>query len=306
MMDARGIARLGVLAMGLGIGAVVASSPGIASADSSTDWLSDVFGASAVPVFSIPDLNLAVSVDGYSLLQDGTASATSGTGDFAVAFGYGADASALGGFGDVAVASGNNAAAFAGGASGDTFDTAVDIGNNARVDPDAPILPAGYVDGAYAGDGVGSSDTAIAIGYRDFDVAGVGSHDSAPLFADSSVVDAGGSLTDPTLAGNHDLATVFDFLPGSYSEYGSFANAGSSDTASGNSDFAAAIFSPGDGANVEGVDDMYSIVSPLTTDPITGTAAATGSDFLANLLPGLGEGTASSGGNLLADLLSLF
>ena len=56
----------------------------------------------------------------------------------------------------------------------------------------------------------------------------------------------------------------------------------------------------------EGVDDAYSIVAPFATDPITGTAAATGGDSLANLLPGLGEGTASSGGNLLADLLSLF
>ncbi|MGA8328786.1 MAG: hypothetical protein WB777_05770, partial [Mycobacterium sp.] len=66
MMNARGIARLGVLAVGLGIGTAVASTPGIASADSSTDWLSNVSGAAAVPVIPTPDLNLAISVDGYS------------------------------------------------------------------------------------------------------------------------------------------------------------------------------------------------------------------------------------------------
>jgi hypothetical protein len=39
MVNARGIACVGMLAVGLGIGAAVASMPAIASADSS-DWLS--------------------------------------------------------------------------------------------------------------------------------------------------------------------------------------------------------------------------------------------------------------------------
>ena len=299
MKDARGIARLGVLAVGLGIGAAVASLPWIASADSSTDWLSDLFGASAVPIFSTSDLNLAISVDGYSLLQDGTATATSGTGDFAIASGDGADASAFGGFGDVAEASGTDAVAAAGGASGDTFDTAVDIGHNANGSPDAPFVPGDYVLGAYAGDGVGSSDTAIALGNNDFDVAGIGSHDSASVLASDSFVNAGGDLTNASLTGNQDVATVLDLLPGS------FAEAGASDTAPGNSDVAAAFFSPGEGTDVLGVNDTFSILSPLAIDPVTGTAAAT-SGFLTDLLPGLSEGTASSGGNLLADLLSLF
>jgi hypothetical protein len=305
MMDAHGIARLGVLAVGFGIGAAVASSPGIASADASTDWLSDLFGASAVPVIPTPDLNLAISVDGYSLLQDGTATATSGTGDFAIASGDGAEASALGGFGDVADASGIDAVAAAGGASGDTFDTAVDIGDNANGSPDAPFVPGDYVLGAYAGDGVGSSDTAIAFGNNDFDVAGIGSNDSAFVLASDSFVNAGGDLTNASLTGNQDVATVLDLLPGSFADYGSAAEAGASDTAPGNSDLAAAIFSPGDIADVQGVSDMYSIAAPFATDPVTGTAAAT-SGFLTDLLPGLSEGTASSGGNLLADLLSLF
>ena len=307
MMDARGVARLGVLAIGLSIGAAVASSPWIASADSSTDWLSDLFGAAAVPIFSTSDLNLAISVDGYALLQDGTASATSGTGDFAIASGDGAHASALGGFGDVADASGTGALASAGGASGDTFDTAIDIGHNANGSPDAPFVPDDYVLGAYAGDGVGSSDTAIALGNNDFDVAGVGSNDSASVLANDSVVNAGGDLTNASLTGNQDVASVFDLLPGSFADYGSVAEAGASDTAPGNSDLAAAIFSPGEIVGVQGVNDTYSILSPLATDPVSGsTAAATSGDFLTDVLHGLGEGTASSGGNLLADLLSLF
>jgi len=290
MMDAHGIARLGVLAVGFGIGAAVAS-PGIASADASTDWLSDLFGASAVPVIPTPDLNLAISVDGYSLLQDGTATATSGTGDFAIASGD---------------ASGTDAVAAAGGASGDTFDTAVDIGDNANGGPDAPFVPGDYVLGSYAGDGVGSSDTAIAFGNNDFDVAGVGSNDSASVLASDSFVNAGGDLTNASLTGNQDVATVLDLLPSSFADYGSAAEAGASDTASGNSDLAAAIFSPGDIALVQGVNDMYSIAVPFATDPVSGSAAASSGDFLTALLPGLGEGTASSGGNLLADLLSLF
>jgi hypothetical protein len=43
MMNARGTARLGMLAVGLGIGAAMASTPGLASAD---------------------DLNFQISIDG--------------------------------------------------------------------------------------------------------------------------------------------------------------------------------------------------------------------------------------------------
>jgi hypothetical protein len=45
MVKARGLARLGMLAAGLGIGAAVASTPGMASADTnaavSADWWAD-------------------------------------------------------------------------------------------------------------------------------------------------------------------------------------------------------------------------------------------------------------------------
>ena len=48
MIKARGLARLGMLAVGLGIGATVASTPGMASADTNAaaavraDWWADL------------------------------------------------------------------------------------------------------------------------------------------------------------------------------------------------------------------------------------------------------------------------
>jgi hypothetical protein len=88
MVNARGLTRLGMLAVGLGIGATVASTPGIASADS---------------------LDFQISIDGYDLLPtaDNSATATSGMGDFAIAFGAGATATATGGTGDFAMADGS-------------------------------------------------------------------------------------------------------------------------------------------------------------------------------------------------------
>ena len=74
MVDTRGFARLGMLAVGLGVGAAMAHSP-VASADSSTDWLSSIdtlLSGGALPAPS-SGLDLAISFDGYSLVQDGSA-----------------------------------------------------------------------------------------------------------------------------------------------------------------------------------------------------------------------------------------
>jgi hypothetical protein len=97
------LARLGMLAVGLGIGATVASTPGIASADG---------------------LDFQISIDGYDPLPTAghSATATSDMGDFAIAFGNGATATAVGGTGDFAMADGNDAVAGTGGNS----DTAID------------------------------------------------------------------------------------------------------------------------------------------------------------------------------------
>jgi hypothetical protein len=173
MMQADGVARLGMLAVGLGVAAALAASPGTAVADSSSDWLSSVdslLGGVAVPASS--GLDIQVSIDGTDLFSttDNGATATSGTGDFAIAIGDGASANANGGTGDFALADGSDAVAKAGGLSTDTGangDTAIDIGTNS-----------GTLNGAWAGNGdllglglpqpgTGSGDTAIDIGNND-------------------------------------------------------------------------------------------------------------------------------------------
>jgi hypothetical protein len=107
MVKARGLARLGMLAVGLGIGATVASTPGIASADS---------------------LDFQISIDGYDLFPttDNLATATTSMGGIAIAFGDGATATTGDGTGQFAFADGTNALAGTGGNN----DTAIDIGNN--------------------------------------------------------------------------------------------------------------------------------------------------------------------------------
>jgi hypothetical protein len=150
------IGRLAGLAVGLGIGAALAATPGTASAD-----------------------DFQISIDGFDLLPvaGNTATATSGAGDIAIAFGDGASANATGGVGDYAFAdgTGSNAGAGSGGITTGNFDYA-------------------FADGAgsNAGAGAGSFDTAVASGA-----------DSAALASGDSVTDAGVTTVYPA---NDDLA----------------------------------------------------------------------------------------------------
>ena len=115
MKDAMGIGRLSMLAVGLGIGAAVAATPGIASATSDFD----------------------ISIDGIDVFNGGgSATAESGMGDVAIAFGPNSQAISEGGWGDFASAfsTGNSGAiAIAGSqavdASGNDFDYASAVGN---------------------------------------------------------------------------------------------------------------------------------------------------------------------------------
>ena len=111
-------ARLGMLAVGLGIWAAWAHTP-VAAADSSSDWLSSIDGllSGALPAADPSGLNLAISFDGMSLIQDGNATATTASGEFglAIAYGDGATATAEGGTGNYALADGAGAIAAAGG-----------------------------------------------------------------------------------------------------------------------------------------------------------------------------------------------
>jgi hypothetical protein len=181
MKSTRALTRLGLLAVGLGVGAAFASMPAIASADTSSDWLSavDSFLSTAVPAAgTTPALNMAISMDGLTLFQSGDAYAASGAnGDIAIANGAGASAYAFGtdnyasvdGIDSSVVAGGYNAAQ----ASGSADDTAFAYGNN---------------DFSYAGgDGAshpGTFDYAVIFGNNDTalsggDAAGGGSYDGA-------------------------------------------------------------------------------------------------------------------------------
>ncbi|MCV7258197.1 hypothetical protein [Mycobacterium shimoidei] len=73
--------RLGGLAVAVVVGAAAAAIPTTASAD---------------PFAPFDPNNFAISIDGFTLFQVGTAHATSGIGDFAIADGDGSDAVAEG------------------------------------------------------------------------------------------------------------------------------------------------------------------------------------------------------------------
>jgi hypothetical protein len=176
MVNSRVIARFGMLAAGVGIGAALAAMPGIASADSSSDWLSSVdslLGGAFPAADTSSGVNMAISEDGVTIFQEGTAQAYSGTdGDYAIAYGAGSTATAYGtdNYADVdgtdssAVAGGTTAA----GAAGSSDDTAFVDGNDST---------------AFAG-GPGTSDYSEIFGNNDGafsggDAAGPGSYDAA-------------------------------------------------------------------------------------------------------------------------------
>jgi fibronectin-binding autotransporter adhesin len=254
-VNVRGIARLGTLAVGLGIGTAWAHTP-VASADSSADWSSTIdsllSGASPAPATPI---DLDISFDGYTIYAGGgSADAITNTGDYSLAIAYGADAyAATGGTGDVAVADGSGALAWAVGGTGDVseavgtnadawaggygegvtgadYDTAIDIGNNS--------VPAAYGTdiGAYAGNsglaggtdgGTGVHDTAIDIGNNTNDSGGDGSNDGA--FAGA------GGLGNGSGDGNSDTAIDVGNNSGSGFD-GSFAVEGNGNYASESGD----------------------------------------------------------------------
>jgi hypothetical protein len=200
MVSLRAIARLWIVAVGLGIGAAVASTPGVARAD-----------------------DFQISIDGMDLFSTvgNTATATSGVGDIAIAYGDGAYASAEGGTGDYALASGSGADALAGGASGDTGadnDTAIDIGTNELQPGYLDTIAAGNSDLVGATDGsTGSGDTAIDIGNN----SGKG---------DDVLAGAGGLANNTSGNGNDD--TAIDVGNNSGSADGAFAYDGSGNYAS--------------------------------------------------------------------------
>src|SRR5271166_6026913 len=201
MKHATRVGRLAGLAVGLGIGAALAASPGTASADPASPVdANDLAGASsaAADAQSFDPSNLAISVDGFTLYQTGTATATSGgLGDIAIADGANSEAIANGGafsVGDFAYAQGNALADAAGG----SFDTATAVGNDAEAK-----AVAGFFEVASVVQTGSSYDEAVAAG------PGLGVFGA---FNDAYVDGTGSTATagdpDGTTFGGFDIASV--------------------------------------------------------------------------------------------------
>ncbi|UQX11804.1 hypothetical protein [Candidatus Mycobacterium methanotrophicum] len=173
MGNARAMGRVGLLALGLGVGAAIASTPGVASADTSTDWLSLLLGPdAAASATTTPSLfDFAYSINGVSH-DFGTATATSTVGSEAFAMGNDASANAgivgSGSTDDFAMADGAYALADSGGNVSSNSGSAIDIGNNV-----APSTYPGAPDGAYSG-------AATLIGNNAADAGNSGAPSPAP------------------------------------------------------------------------------------------------------------------------------
>lgn len=237
---------MGLFAVGLGIGAAVAALPGTASADSSDDWLSafdSLLGSAALPAADTSGLNVAISIDGVTLMQSGTAFAYSGSdGDIAIATGaddtayaFGTDnyadvlgtndtgiaggttaASAVGSTGDNAFVDGDNDSAFAGGLNG-VDDGAEIFGSNDAAEAGSNTTGLGSWDVAYVeGNNLGNADATgasylvdVLKAYGDGSTDAAASTSSGNLLADLlPSVDASGAAT----GGNFltDLLAGFD------------------------------------------------------------------------------------------------
>lgn len=227
MSRAYAIGCLGMLAVGLGIGVAVAATPGIAAADST-----DVDPAALDPspliadaASAIPGLNLAISIDGDSVFQSGTATASSGTDDIAIA--YGDDSVAYAGTtespgtDDFAFADGTGSLANSGIGDDDSA-TAVGSGSEAL---------AGAGDGNIA-NADGTDTTAIAGGEdtpgtpNALDIAGDDSYASAVGNDDFAYAgsDLGGTATTTDVTG--DMATIIGSFDNAYAGVGSYDFAG--------------------------------------------------------------------------------
>jgi hypothetical protein len=184
MINARVIARAGVLAVGLGLGGALAATSGMAWADS----------------------DFQISIDGQDLFPttDNSALALSGSGDIAIAYGVNSYADAEGGVGDFAESIGTNTDTQAGSAGAGNYDTAIDIGNNQG---------SGY--GAFAVGG--DNDTAMVDAPNSYAISGSTTYDSSLTGSNDTalVLDPFGTgsdyaysgATDPN-PGNFDLAEI--------------------------------------------------------------------------------------------------
>jgi hypothetical protein len=208
MVNAR-LGRLATLAVGLGVGAAMASSIGTASADTVSDPYYYLGGIDPLSAATASPIDLDISVDGFQLLDLGTgATATSGMGDIAIAFGANSYATAEGGFGDYALAT-DGAHATAGntilGATGSNFDfaSAEGIGTRALAGDNSPFTAGNQDSFDYAS---ASSGTNAPLGEGALALAGLGgSGDSATAVGQGAIANAGLGLSTGVTA-NYDSA----------------------------------------------------------------------------------------------------
>jgi PE family len=173
---------------------------------------------------ALPARNLAISVGGATLLQSGSATASSGLGDIAIAFGANSNATATGGFLNKATAFGAHSTAVSQGGfnnlatamgtnshaqtSAGTLTLASAVGTNSAAATSQGILNTAYAFGtnAAASAGGGNTDTAIALGTNSIAQALNGTSNFADALGDGSTAFAGS--TSPTAPGSFTLASV--------------------------------------------------------------------------------------------------
>ncbi len=288
MVNGRRRGRLGMLAVGFGIGAAVASAPGIAGADSpSADLINSLSALDPFAAAVASPTDIDISFDGFTIFDGGgtaVATTTPGDFDFAIAVGAGANATATGGFFDYANAEGTNANAAAGGTAGSNFDSATDIGNN----PNLGGSDAG-TDGAFAvgtGAGTSSGNTAIEIGNNEDPLGhegafaggqgvGNGNGDEALSFGNLGGYGSGSYAVD----GNNDTASVFST---STTDFEGFASA-----SDGNHNFATAIGGlSGHGISAYAANGNNDIAFALDPNSASGSSADAGYDAIP---PGTGN-----------------
>ncbi len=221
MSNTKAIGQLALLTVGLGIAAAVAT-PGIATADS-TAVDAAAFDPSALiaePGSAVSGLDLAISIDGYTVLQDGSATAYSGTGDIAIAYGDGATASAGAdsnpGILDYAFADGTDAGAYAGVGN---LDSATAIGTDSSASVGSGSGDTGFADGTGTSVTAGGENNAGIL-----ELAGNDMYASAIGNDDNAVAEA--ALGGVSTASAGDVASVVGDSSDAYAGAGSYDFAG--------------------------------------------------------------------------------
>jgi hypothetical protein len=311
------IGRLGMLAAGLGIGAALACTPGVALADSSTGLtpteLADLDQLLRF-LFDPTGADMQISIGGMDLFptEGNTATAVASTGDIAIAIGDGSSAYSGdglfgllgGGTGDFVLADGTDSSAEAAVLGSGDLDFVVADGTASEAQAGLGAnLSSAIADGtgSHAQVAIGAElDAALANGTSSYADAGIGSNDLAEAFAGSSAT-AGG--------GNQDFASA---VGGGVANAGGFSTTASANGAntdavtSGISDTASA-YGTNAASQADGIDDVASVINTGSAfdEAIAGGGAPLTSNFdLAEIFGTGSTAVAGEGGSL--DLAAVF